>query len=186
MGIKKKIVITGGPGSGKTTLIRLLESRGFTCFNEISREYIERGKSNGVDNAFEDDPVAFSQKIWTGRIQQYQMASHLTNDTDNCQWVFFDRGLPDVVAYLDSSIKEKKQWEKELKLYPYEQVFLLAPHRSIYQKDDQRFESFEQAFILHKAIKAVYESVGKVCEVPFLAPADRVNLILNHCHGLPA
>ena len=34
----KKIVITGGPGSGKTSLIDFLEENGYQCQNEISRQ----------------------------------------------------------------------------------------------------------------------------------------------------
>ena len=34
----KKIIITGGPGTGKTSLIEELKKNNFKCFDEISRE----------------------------------------------------------------------------------------------------------------------------------------------------
>ena len=37
----KRIVITGGPGTGKTALVRELENRGYDCFHEIIREMTE-------------------------------------------------------------------------------------------------------------------------------------------------
>ena len=36
--MNKKILITGGPGTGKTELIKGLENLGFNCEKEISRE----------------------------------------------------------------------------------------------------------------------------------------------------
>jgi len=34
----KKIVLIGGPATGKTTLIDALKTKGYHCFEEISRQ----------------------------------------------------------------------------------------------------------------------------------------------------
>ena len=75
MKYNKKIVISGGPGSGKTTIIDGLKSEGYFCLEEISREYIAAGKNEGIENHFEEDPLAFSRLLWEGRINQYQQAN---------------------------------------------------------------------------------------------------------------
>ena len=38
----KRIIITGGPCSGKTSIIDSLKDEGYKCFNEISREVIQK------------------------------------------------------------------------------------------------------------------------------------------------
>ncbi|MEC7173627.1 MAG: AAA family ATPase, partial [Bacteroidota bacterium] len=43
----KKIVISGGPGSGKTTLVNLLKDKGYRCFEEFSRILIDRAQKSG-------------------------------------------------------------------------------------------------------------------------------------------
>jgi predicted ATPase len=44
--MNKKILITGGPGTGKTELIKGLEHRGYTCEHEIVRKITEEGKGS--------------------------------------------------------------------------------------------------------------------------------------------
>ncbi|HEX5742987.1 MAG TPA: AAA family ATPase, partial [Flavobacteriaceae bacterium] len=39
--MQNKIVITGGPGTGKSTLINELIKRGYNCLEEISRDITE-------------------------------------------------------------------------------------------------------------------------------------------------
>ena len=42
MTFNKRVIITGGPGTGKSTLLNLLEKRGYHCHQEISRAVIRQ------------------------------------------------------------------------------------------------------------------------------------------------
>ena len=101
---------------------------------------------------------------------------------DKNHLVFFDRGLADVTAYLRHTKSPQNNWEKELSKYPYDKVFSIAPVASIYQKDDSRMESFQEALSLHQAVKESYLELGPLIEVPFLTPEERMKFILKHCH----
>ena len=67
-----KIVITGGPGSGKTTLISFLSENGFQCQREISRDVILEAQKEGIDQLFLTDPILFSKKLLEGRLKQFE------------------------------------------------------------------------------------------------------------------
>ena len=47
-----RIIITGGPGSGKTSLISFLSENGFQCQHEISRDVILEAHKKGIDQLF--------------------------------------------------------------------------------------------------------------------------------------
>ncbi len=126
--------------------------------------------------------MAFSQLIWADRKAQFAEAdkNRANNSKDN--YCFFDRGLADVTAYLNHTLSPQPNWEAELKSYPYDIVFLIAPVEEIYQKDESRMESFQQARSLHQAIKESYQALGPFIEVPFLSPEERCAFILKHCN----
>ena len=92
----KKIIITGGPGTGKSSIINQLIKKGHTCLEEISRQVTLEAKNQGIDQLFLSDPLLFSELLLKGRQKQFQQAETLAADT-----VFFDRGIPDIVAYMD-------------------------------------------------------------------------------------
>ena len=47
--MQTKVVITGGPGTGKSTVIKELAKRNFTCMPEISREITQDARQNGTE-----------------------------------------------------------------------------------------------------------------------------------------
>lgn len=172
----RKIVITGGPGTGKTTIINQLESVGYACMHEISRTVTAMARKNGIEQLFLKDPLLFSKLLLEGRMMQYQEALKL--DT---QFVFFDRGIPDVHAYMNyMGIKYPKKYMNESKKNLYDTIFLMPPWEAIYITDNERYESFEQALAIHNHLKNTYESLDyKTIEVPVGNVAERVDFILK-------
>ncbi len=55
-----KILITGGPGSGKTSIINELENKNYNCEHEIVRSLTLQVKENGIDQLFLKNPLNFS------------------------------------------------------------------------------------------------------------------------------
>ena len=92
--MQQKIVLIGGPGTGKSSILNELISRGFHCKPEISREVTLEAQKKGIDQLFLTDPLLFSNLLLEGREKQYLDAKESTE-----KFVFFDRGIPDVHAY---------------------------------------------------------------------------------------
>lgn len=173
----KRIILTGGPGTGKTTIISTLKKRGYTCFPEISREIIlEAQKTRNIDQLFLTHPDEFNEKLLAGRIQQFNDCSQ--QDT---QHVFIDRALPDIVAYNDYiDVASSNKVLQAVNEYRYDFVFVFPPWDSIYKNDNERYESFEEAQKIHESLKTTYTKLGyEVCEVPIGNVVDRANYILN-------
>ncbi|GAA3508110.1 ATP-binding protein [Aquimarina addita] len=181
---KQKIIITGGPSTGKTAIINNLEASGYFCFNEfirsITREAIENDASiNFVSNpiASVTDPHQFNLQLLTGRIQQYLDAIKFDKDI-----VFFDRGIPDVLAYMDLFNQTYDEtFIKACNDHRYDTIFLLPPWKEIFVSDNERQESFEEAEQVYHHLSSTYTKLGYNCiEVPFETIENRTKFILSN------
>ena|SRR5690606_1146085 len=169
----KKVVITGGPGTGKTAIIDHLKAMGDYCLDEISREVILAAREEGVEQLFLTQPILFSQRLLEGRIAQYQEVACVP------QTIFFDRGIPDTVAYMDYfNTVYPEHFKEACRNHPYDVVFLLPPWEEIYCSDNERYENFKQATAIYNELKATYHSYGyNPIEVPIGTVKNRVNYI---------
>ncbi|MEM7087814.1 MAG: ATP-binding protein [Bacteroidota bacterium] len=179
----KRIVITGGPSVGKTSLIESLKSLDYICFPEVIREFtIEETENKAAENltsnpiVFADDSLLFNKRLMAGRSKQYQESKLL--DTN---YIFFDRGLPDVLAYMDFFDQSyDTSFTEACEAMTYDMVFILPPWETIFALDGERYESYEELVQLNECLVERYTHFGNVpIEVPKATIAERVQFILN-------
>ncbi|MBB6410416.1 putative ATPase [Mesorhizobium sangaii] len=87
-------VLTGGPGSGKTTLIEALRRAGFATSVEAGRGIIRDQSAIGGTALPWHDRALFAELMLSWEMRSYQVACEQTGA------VFFDRGVPDTLGYL--------------------------------------------------------------------------------------
>lgn len=159
----KKVVITGGPGTGKSSVIHQLERAGFYCFHEVIRSMTFQAKKEvsqdgHVSNplAFVPDPYLFNKQLLSGRLRHFMEGRELDQTV-----VFYDRGLPDVLAYMDYFKQEYgSDFIAACENNRYDKVLLLPPWEEIYISDNERLESFEEAIQIHEYLLDTYRRFG--------------------------
>lgn len=175
--LKPKIItITGGPGTGKTSVIKALMDSNHLCYDEISRQVTLKAREEGIDQLFLTNPLLFSEKLLEGRTHQFLQAKKEKESV-----VFLDRGIPDVLAYMDYiDDTYPKAFIEACETHKYDAVFMLPPWEAIFTSDSERYENFSQSKIIHQHLAKTYKKFGyKLLEVPFGTVAERVNFILQ-------
>lgn len=180
--MQQKVVLIGGPSTGKSSVLSELENRGFHCFPEVSREVIIEAQKEGIDQLFLTEPLLFSEKLLEGREKQYQEAIKLSSNL-----IFFDRGLPDVFAYLNyANTNYPEYFIEKSKEYKYDHVFLFLPWKEIYTSDNERYESYHELLEIDVHLQNAYKELDyNINLVPFGSIQERADFIINwlkHLH----
>jgi len=170
------VVITGGPGAGKTTMLGELERRGFNCVPEIARQIIQeqaRSGGNALPWADTDRYCRLMLERSVASFQENHPAYTLT---------FCDRGIPDTLC---AARLLGLTWEREIlaacRSYRYAtRVFLAPPWREIYETDKERKQTYEEAVRTSVLLAQIYQDCGyEVVEIPRVSPARRVEFLLE-------
>jgi predicted ATPase len=173
--VTKRILITGGPGFGKSSIIEQLESRGYRVFHEVAREIIRHEIQHGGEALPWINIEAFSSKVLQGRIDQHKQGNEAIS--------FYDRGLPDIAAFI---LKDKKIPGQEIlelcSRHRYDsKVFITPPWESIFKRDEERKEDFAAAIKVHKAIEQIFPQLGySLVSVPMGSISQRADFILQN------
>ena len=174
-----RVVITGGPGTGKTSIIESLEKMNFNVFNESSREVTKKYKNNDSEQYFLSNPIEFSNILMDKRMKQFEEGSKNKND-----YFFYDRGIPDVLAYLNfKKIEYKSSMMKEILKFNYDTIFIAEPWEVIYTNDSERYETYNELLEIDFHIKKIYKQLGyNIIFLPKKSVKDRVTFILETLH----
>ena len=173
---KEIVVIIGGPGTGKTTVIDHLVNKGYCCYPEISREVTMEAKQQGIEQLFLENPLLFSELLLEGRKKQFHNAVAEPHAV-----VFLDRGIPDVLAYMHYiGDSYPAFFDQACREHKYTNIFILPPWEEIYVSDEARYENFEQAKLIYNHLTETYQKYGyTLIEVPRDTVENRVEFILK-------
>jgi predicted ATPase len=169
-------IITGGPGSGKSTLIDALEKRGYARTLEAGRAIIQDQLSIGGRALPWIDPAFFAELMLSWELRSYRTAEDETGP------VFFDRGIPDVVGYLQlMNLPVPLHMTNAVETFRYNRrVFLAPPWPEIFAQDRERKQTWEEAVRTCEAMRHVYTNSGyELVELPCCPVGERVAFILD-------
>jgi len=173
--MSQKYIISGAPGTGKTTIINALKKKDHYCAEEISRELIAEQISIGGNILPWKDQIAFENKIAHRRYKQY------LDSPENCI-CFFDRSSIDCIAYLNNNkLESTSQINQIIKNCIFNKTVFYTPiWKEIYKNDSERQESFDQSIKIDKYLKYSYIKFGyTIIEIPKTTLDKRIDFILS-------
>jgi len=172
-------VITGGPGSGKSTLIEALAEHGICTMPESGRAIIQDQVAVGGKALPWSDRRAFAELMLGWEIRSYRAALRLSGP------VIFDRGVPDVLGYLRlCGLSVPSHVDRAAQIFRYHRrVFIAPPWLEIYASDAERKQSFEEAQATYEVLTETYSALGyNLVPLPLDSIQERVRFVLAMVH----
>jgi len=171
-------VISGGPGSGKTSVLRELETFGFQYAPEAAGQIIQQQVQAGGTALPWDDQEAYPGLMLQRSIESYLEHARAVSP------LFSDRGIPDTLGYARLiGLHKTDAIESACRRYRYAPlVFLAPPWEEIYATDTERKQDFAEAERTYKVLAEVYVEYGyELVELPKLAPRARAQFVMEQC-----
>ncbi len=174
----QKIIITGGPGSGKTAVIESLKSKGYEVIVEAASELISEGEQDEVSAG---DVKSFTHQV---------IVRQRKNEKECCKVdggvVFLDGSLVESVAYLrNAGIPLPGELGKHIERANYDRAFfleLLPSEQEIKNHSDRaRRLEVQESKKVHSLIKKAYQEFKiPIVSVPVLSVEERVMFVEKH------
>ena len=165
----KKYIITGGPHSGKSSVLQRLEQKGIQVLHETARLIIQEDQEKKKLNPSYhhlypwEDQAVFCRRCHKRQIEREK---ELSGDL-----VILDRSIIDNLAYAKvEKIELDKKIYKDIENAGYEKKVFLFQLLNSYKTDEQRKDSEDQVRAVHRELYNVYSDLGfKIIEVPLFS-----------------
>ena len=176
-------VITGAPGSGKTTLVRALEKRGRKTIRDTAREVLEERIRLGVTNPRSKEAYLDIQNEILSRMV------HVAEVTSPDEHVFLDYAPPDNLAFLSLAGLPWTAFHVWAACrYRYKRVCLLdlPPPQLASEQDAIRAETFEQRLLVDRQLTEIYACLNvRVERIPYVPLEGRISLVVGTDSSVP-
>jgi len=167
-------VITGGPGSGKTSLIDALAAEGVHHMPEAGRAIIQDQVEIGGTALPWEDREAFATLMLAWEMRSYREALGAPGP------IIFDRGIPDVIGYLrlcglpvpDTALRvaEQRRYARR--------VFIAPPWPAIFEQDAERKQTLAEAEATFHAMVDAYSGMGyELVTLPLASVDERASFV---------
>jgi len=169
------VVITGGPGSGKTTILDSLTKLGYLSVGETARTIIKERVSRGLTPR--PDPYEFARQIFDIDFTNF------INNMATGQPVFFDRSFLDSAAMIfETNSSDTARVTEILKNYRFSKnIFIAPPWKEIYRNDSERDQSFGDSVKIYERLYQWYEiNDYTLIRIPKSDIDTRISFILEH------
>lgn len=171
-----KVVIDGGPGTGKTSIIKELKKRKYKVVPEAARIIFARDKRRW--DRTKAHLKQLQEEIWSLGLKHYQQ----TLKSKRTGIIFFDRGIIGALGYfILGGIHISKNHLKEARKSRFDYIFIPEPlPRKFYETDKVRCEDYKKSLSIHNKIVSEYRKFGyKPIKVPFASVKERTDFILK-------
>ena len=164
-------VITGGPSSGKTTVLEELAKLGYLAYPEAARVFIDKEIAKGKSlREIRKNEADFQKKVLKIKIGVEKKAP-------KDKIVFFDRAIPDSIAYYQIAGLDPKEILKFCRKKAYRKIFFFE--QLPFDQDYARIEDKKTIEKLNKLLKESYKNLGyEVVNIPAVSLRERVKKIL--------
>ncbi len=169
-------VITGGPGSGKSSLIHALRQQGYASSIEAGRAIIRDQVSISGRALPWDDRALFAELMLCWEMRNY----HLAEESNGI--VFFDRGVPDVLGYLRlTGLAISEHMQNAVASFRYNHRAFIAPAwPEIFTGDLERKQSLDEAVRTYQSMASTYTELGyELIELPRVTIDERAAFVLE-------
>lgn len=172
----KKYIITGGPHSGKSSVLKILEKKGIQVLHETARLIIlEDQEKKKADPTYRHLYPWEDQSIFCRRCHERQVKREKSLSGD---LVILDRSVIDNLAYAAvAGIELNPEIYKDIINAGYEKKVFLFELLDSYKTDRQRKDSEEQVKAVHRVLIKAYSDLGfEIINIPVFSDDKDTNI----------